>query len=110
MNSVYLQDNQSIIVIMACLSVLNSPVEKNELQRLLETALISKCLDTKQVIPAITSGIPALDEALVSYSSEFEAKIKEINVDKISTGSELLDGAFRENIRRFVLSNFPPKE
>lgn len=110
MNSVYLQDNQSIIAIMACLAVLNSPVEKKELQRLLETALISKCLDTKQVLPVITSGVPALDEALVSYSSDIEAKFKAINIENISTGSEILDGAFRATVSRFVLSNFPPKE
>jgi hypothetical protein len=110
MNSVFLQDNQAIITIMACLAVLSSPTDKEELQRQLETALISKCLDTKQIIPQITSGIEVLDTALVSYSAEFESKVKGVQIDKISTGSEIFDDAFRSTVTRFLASNFPEKE
>jgi hypothetical protein len=110
MNSVFLQDSQTIIAIMACLAVLNSPEDKKELQRQLETALISKCLETKQIIPQITSGIEVLDVSLASYSAEFESKVKGIEIDKISTGSDIFDGAFRSTVTRFVASNFPEKE
>jgi hypothetical protein len=46
----------------------------------------------------------------VSYSAEFESKVKGVQIDKISTGSEIFDDAFRSTVTRFLASNFPEKE
>jgi hypothetical protein len=99
-------ENQTISIWFCCLAMLKSPLTVEEKVTALEKALMSMVLNSNQPVSVIQTGFPLFDEAVVSYALAIEERLKAINVANISTGSPLLDEAFKERLASLIQSNF----
>jgi hypothetical protein len=106
MNTVQVFDNQIISIWFCCLAMLHSqePVEKKI--QLLENALMSRILDTQSTLAAVQTGLIPFDEAVLAYGKGIEERMRSIDASKISTGSEILDNAFKDRLQKIVDTNF----
>ncbi len=86
--------------------MLYSPEPLEKKIQLLENALMSKVLDTNTILAAVQTGLIPFDEAVLAYGKGIEERMRSIDVSKISTGSEILDNAFRDRIQKIVDTNF----
>jgi hypothetical protein len=106
MNISQVSENQVILVWFCCLAMLKSPLPMEDKVTALEKALMSKVLNSNQVVYVIQTGFPLFDEAVISYAVSIEERLKAIDVANISTGSPLLDEAFKERLTSLLQSNF----
>ena len=106
MNTVQVSDNQIIAIWFCCLAMLYFPEPLEKKIQLLENALMSKVLDTNTILAAVQTGLIPFDEAVLAYGKGIEERMRSIDVSKISTGSEILDNAFRDRIQKIVDTNF----
>ena len=86
--------------------MLKSPLSAEEKVKDLEKALMSRVLNSNQPLSVVQTGFPMFDEAVVAYATSIEERLKAVDVSKISTGSELLDEAFKERLGSLLENNF----
>lgn len=106
MNLSQIPDNQLIPVWFACLAWLNSTLTTEEKNSILEKALMAKILDFNQPLTIIQSGLTEFDEALLNYAKAVEQRVRGLNASNISTGSIVIDAAFKERIEKLIELNF----
>lgn len=106
MNFIQVSEVQLISIWFACLAWLNSPLKPEDKTAFLERALMSKILDSSQPLTIVQSGVIEFDNALMDYAKALEQRVRAIDSSNISTGSEILDIAFKDRIQKLIDSNF----
>lgn len=106
MNFVQVTDNQLISIWFACLAWLNSTLTTEEKNTILEKALMAKILDSNQPLAIVQSGLSEFDGALLDYAKAVEQRVRGLNASNISTGSAVVDAAFKEQIDKLIALNF----
>lgn len=106
MHIAQVSDGEIIKIWFSCLAVLHCPMTVEDKIKTLENALMSKVLDTNQVIPVIQTGLLPFDNAQIAYAKSVEERLRAIDVSKISTGSEIFDNAFKDHIQKVIDTNF----
>lgn len=108
MNQVTFSDAHTLSVWIYCLAVLHSPSPVEEKIATIEQALLSKVLDSAIPVSIPQTGLEAFDSAAVQYSQGVETRLRALDLTAISTGSPLMDNAFRERIQKTIDINFSP--
>jgi hypothetical protein len=108
MNITQVPDSQLIGIWFACLAWANSPLTLEQKNSILEKALMAKILDSNQPLTIVQGGFIEFDNALMDYAQALEQRVRALQVSTISTGSEVLDSAFKDRIQRLIDINFTP--
>ncbi|OIP78085.1 MAG: hypothetical protein AUK48_02395 [Oscillatoriales cyanobacterium CG2_30_44_21] len=108
MNISQVPDSQLIAMWFACLAWANNPLPIEQKNSILEKALMAKILDSNQPLTIVQGGFIEFDNALIDYAQALEQRVRALQVSTISTGSELLDSAFKDRIQTLIDINFPP--
>lgn len=106
MNISQVPDNQLIAIWFACLAWANNPLPIEQKTSILEKALMAKILDSNQPLTIVQGGFIEFDNALMDYAQALEQRVRALQISTISTGSEILDGAFKERIKKLIEINF----
>jgi hypothetical protein len=106
MNLIQVSENQIMIIWFSCLALLFSPLPQEDKIKILENALMSKLLENNQILPVVQTGLLPFDEALQDYGKAIESRIRGFDMSKISTGSEIIDNAFKERLQKIIDTNF----
>lgn len=106
MNTVQFSESHTISVWVYCLGVLYSPLSVEEKTSVIEQALLSKVLDSTVPVGIPQTGLEAFDSAALQYAQGVESRLRALNLSAISTGSPLLDNAFRERVQKTIDINF----
>lgn len=106
MNTVAVSDNQTTMILVACLAVLHSSNPNQEKIAALESVLMARILNSSYSIPFVITGLPIIDEAVVGFASMIETRLKSLDLTQISTGSPNLDQAFANQLSEIISINF----
>ncbi|PZU92592.1 MAG: hypothetical protein DCE90_18090 [Pseudanabaena sp.] len=109
MNFAQVTDSQLVSVWFACLAWLNSPLPTEEKISILEGSLMQKILNSDQAITIIQGNLPEFDAALLDYAKAVEKRVRALNPSNISTGSVVIDAAFKGRIEKLIELNFGSK-
>jgi hypothetical protein len=95
-------DNQIVSIWFCCLAMLKNSLPIDEKVLALEEALMTKVLNNNQPLSMVQTGLPLFDESVVAYAVTIEQRLKGLDLAQISTGSSLLDSAFKKQIGSLI--------
>jgi mannitol-1-phosphate/altronate dehydrogenase len=106
-NTIQVSDNQVVFIYFACLAVLHCPMTVEDKIQTLELALMTKVLESDQSIAVVQTGLEPFDNAINLYANKVQERFENFDLSKVSTGSVLMDAAFKLRVQKIIETNFP---